>query len=184
MIGVIECTDQETHNIINVEFHDKSLRRGYHFNDSFRHTIASLGPRGALYACLPEKGTSSRGQVHYRPYDTWASSPEWNVELNQGEIPVAVCAGGATYKKRSDTDEYFNEDEEDVQLRRGPKDAGGAGYAIVALGNGRVHIWLGTGIHMYVMTIGGDVVAMAASAEWLFIIYREGGTSLDGEFIS
>lgn len=182
MIGVIECTDQETHNIINVEFHDKSLRRGYHFNDSFRYTIASLGPRGALYACPPEKGTTSRGQVHYRPYDTWASSPEWSVELNQGEVPVAVCAGGATYKKVSDADEPFDEDE-DAQLRRGPRDAGGAGYAIVALGNGRVHIWLGTGIHMYVVTIGGEVVAMAASAEWLFIIYREGGTSLDGELM-
>lgn len=180
MIGVIECTDQETHNIVNVEFHDKSLRRGYHFNDSFRYTLASLGPRGALYACPPEKGTTSAGQVHYRPYDTWASSPEWSVELNKGEVPVAICAGGAQYKKHSDDgdDEDLNDGEEDV--RRGPKDAGGAGYAIVALSNGRIHIWLGTGIHMYSMAVGGEVVAMAASAEWLFIVYREGGTSLDG----
>lgn len=179
MIGVVECTDQETHNIVNVEFHDKSLRRGYHFNDSFRYTLASLGPRGALYACPPEKGTSSAGQIHYRPYDTWASSPEWSVELNKGEVPVAVCAGGAQYRKRSDDGDDEEDGEED--LRRGPKDAGGAGYAIVALSNGRIHIWLGTGILMYMMAVGGEVVAMAASAEWLFVVYREGGTSLDGE---
>lgn len=181
MIGVIECTDQETHNIVNVEFHDKSLRRGYHFNDSFRYTLASLGPRGALYACPPEKGTSNTAQMHYRPYDTWASSPEWSVELGKGEVPVAVCAGGAKYQKNDDgDDDGMGEDDEDGAIRRGPKDAGGAGYAVVALSNGRIHIWLGTGIHMYTMAVGGEVVAMSASAEWLFIIYREGGTSLDG----
>ncbi|KAF8308558.1 hypothetical protein DL93DRAFT_2063848 [Clavulina sp. PMI_390] len=181
MIGVIESTDQETHNIINVDFHDKSLRRGYHFNDSFRYTMASLGPRGAIYACAPEKGTSSKGQVHYRPYDTWASSPEWSVELNAGETPVCVCAGGADYKKGSrDNDDDAADDDEEAEVRRGAKDAGGAGYAIVALNGGRIHIWLGTGVHMYTMQVGGDVVAMAASSEWLFIIHREGGTSLDG----
>ena len=43
MIGVVDVTDQETHYVINVEFHDKSARRGYHFQDHSKFTMAALG---------------------------------------------------------------------------------------------------------------------------------------------
>lgn len=43
MIGSVDVADQDTHNVINVEFHDKSARRGYHFQDHHKFSVASIG---------------------------------------------------------------------------------------------------------------------------------------------
>lgn len=53
MIGVIEVTDQDTHNVVNVEFHDRSTRMNTHFQDVDKCDMASLGNFSTW--CIPPK---------------------------------------------------------------------------------------------------------------------------------
>lgn len=151
MIGVVDATDQDTHQVVNVEFHDKSARRGYHFSDSAKYTMASLGEQGIVYAAPSEGGTPSA--VHYRPYDSWASASDWQVSLSPGEDALSVAAGGP---------------------------ADGLGSVIVATSRGFVRFFTSSGVQRYMWRLGEEVVTMAAGRDSVIMVHREGGTSLDG----
>lgn len=170
MIGAVDASDQESHNVINVEFHDKSARRGYHFQDHSKYSMASigklvilklfrtqsadiLGEQGISYAC--GSSTDQASDIHYRPYDSWASQADWTQELPVGEEATCIATGGP------------------------PEDAG-LGHIIVSTSKGFVRFFTASGIQRYIWRLGEDVVSMSASKEAVFVVHREGGTSLDG----
>ncbi|KLT43277.1 WD40 repeat-like protein [Cutaneotrichosporon oleaginosum] len=152
MIGVVDATDQETHNVVNVEFHDKSARRGYHFSDHVKYTMASLGEQGIAYAA-PAGDNNALSVVHYRPYDSWASSADWSVNLLAGEDALSVAMGGPE---------------------------SGLGTVVVATSKGFVRFFTASGVQRYVWRLGEEVVTLAAGRDALLVVHREGGTSLDG----
>nr|ODN89447.1 chromosome transmission fidelity protein 4 [Cryptococcus depauperatus CBS 7841] len=154
MIGVIDVTDQESHNVVNVEFHDKSVRRGYHFQDHNKFTIASLGEQGIVYACPSEDDQPSL--VYYRPYDSWSAQSDWTISLLPGEEAVCVAVGG----------------------QKNPES--GMGSVVVATSKGYVRFLTASGMQRYLWKLGEDVVTMAAGKDLAIIVHREGGTSLDG----
>ncbi|OCF45863.1 chromosome transmission fidelity protein 4 [Kwoniella heveanensis CBS 569] len=154
MVGVIDVTDQETHNVVNVEFHDKSARRGYHFQDHNKYTLASLGEQGIVYAATSEADQAST--IYYRPYDSWASQSDWSLSLPLGEDAIAVAAGG------------------------GPSAEGGLGSVIVATSKGYIRFFTSSGVQRYIWRLGEEVISMAAGRDKVIIVHREGGTSLDG----
>lgn len=88
MLGVIHSVDQDTHNLVTVEFHDKSARRGYSFQDHFKSSLCALGDEGALYA-----STGAASMVVYKPFDSWSSQQDWNVRLPDGESASVLACG-------------------------------------------------------------------------------------------
>ena len=55
------------------------------------------------------------------------------------------------------------------------------GSVVVATSKGFVRFLSSSGIQRYMWRIGEDTVSMAAGKEMVFLVHREGGTSLDGE---
>ncbi len=159
MIGVIDVTDQDTHHVINVEFHDKSSRRGYHFQDHSKYSAAALGERGIVYAAAMDSGHPA--VVHYRAYDAWASQSDWQINLPDGEDVLLVASGGGG---------GANDDDE----------ASSSSSVAVATTKGYIRFFSGSGLQRYIWRMGEELVSMVAGKDSLFMVHREGGTSLDG----
>lgn len=128
-----------------------------------------MGDRGIVYARPSEKSDPS--QICYKPYSTWGSSAEWQLSLPAGEEVIAIAAGGMPTRKS-----YKNRQADEGELE-------GTGNVVIATNAGYLRFFSGSGIQRYVWAMGGDIVSMVAGNEWVFVVHREGGTSLDGELI-
>jgi len=103
----------------------------------------------------------------YTPYSGWASSGEWHFTLPQRETVVALAAGGTPPSKS-------------LRNQSSEGDLEGNGNVVVATNKGYLRFFTGGGVQRYVWALGADVISMVAGREWVFVVHRNGATSLDG----
>lgn len=94
MFGIVYTIFQDTHSVVNVEFHDQSSNRNFHFTDYNNYTLASIGENGVVFGVEggenkttdeENEDASTASIIYYRPLNNWADSSEWTVRLPEGE---------------------------------------------------------------------------------------------------
>ncbi len=127
--------------------------------------VSDSGERGAVYACQPESDHAAH--ITYKPYGTWASQSEWTYDLPSSTKVLGVAAGGTpptkSLREKSDAD---------IQ---------GNGNVVIATSDGELVFLTGSGVERYVMSLQGDFVCMVAGSECVFVVTRDGSTSMDGQ---
>ncbi|TPX55810.1 hypothetical protein PhCBS80983_g05011 [Powellomyces hirtus] len=140
MVGVIYTVDASTHNNVNVEFHDRSIRP-FHFTDYHNYSIAALSSSGACFAS--EETVTDRSRIYFRALDTWATNADWTIVLDKTESVKCLAI-----------------------TSRGP---------VAATDSRFLRFFSYSGLQTFILSMPGPVVTMAASGDWLIVIYHAGG---------
>ncbi|EFP85271.2 uncharacterized protein PGTG_11440 [Puccinia graminis f. sp. tritici CRL 75-36-700-3] len=169
LLGLVHVLEKEDENIVTVEFHDKGRHNGYHFTDQYQFNLGSIGNLGLAFACSASRSNPS--VIRYTPFESWTTGgfvfrgsekigpdeeASWQFELPPGESATCIACGGCA--------------NEDGKIDRD----GLAGSGTVAVGTtlGYLRLFTGSGIQTYVWNLGQQIISLACSHEFIFVVHR------------
>lgn len=170
-IGLVHVLEKDTENSVTVEFHDQGKRPRYHFTDRSLFSLCSMSELGVAFASRSTKSSTGESLIRYDPYENWATEGmsfaqlgeitasnggSWQYTLPQGESVTCLACGGAT------------QEHEDF----GTDGITGSGSVIVGTDKGYVRFFKGSGIQSYVWNLGQQIISLACSNEWVFVVHR------------
>ncbi|KAH8829667.1 hypothetical protein DL96DRAFT_1599042 [Flagelloscypha sp. PMI_526] len=166
LLGHVELSKaDDTRSHIGVFFSNESKRQNFRLTETDRTVdMAYLGERGLVLACQPS--SSDPGEVRYHPYGSQARP--WIYPLTNSRTKIlGVAAGGISVGKNE-------------QLIETSDSLEGYGTVVVATSDDDLTFLTGTGHERRILGLGKDFVTMVASDDWVFVVHRAGGTTLDG----
>ncbi|KAI7867064.1 WD40-repeat-containing domain protein [Mucor mucedo] len=162
LVGIITTIFEEAHSIINVEFHDQTAYRNFHFTDPNNYSMAAISTAGTVYAVesktavnkgkkLNADGEESESEdeeettlvnsiLYYRPNNTGAEK-DWTHHMLPGEDVVSIAVNRVSV------------------------------IAITSLGY--VRIFTTSGVQRHVFSLD-NIVTMAAMVDLALIVYSTG----------
>ncbi|KAF5328867.1 hypothetical protein D9619_011727 [Psilocybe cf. subviscida] len=146
MLGSIDVSEVDGHNVVNIDFFDKSTRKSKNFRDNYRYDMGYLGERGAVFACPPEQDHTA--EVHFRAYNS-GSTGDWVYKMRQGTRVLGVAAAGMPMTPQNAADAELD----------------GYGHVVVATSEGDLTFLSGTGRERRIIALSGDFVTMVASSQ-------------------
>lgn len=162
--GTLTSIDQDTHQTVVFESYDTSARRNFRFTDHFGYTMASMASQGILFACEVEGGNPS--VIFYRPFDDLPGiQMEWSVNLPPGETATAVALGGIpNVGSFADMHEGSSGVVDESFTSRAT--------SVVSTSRGMLRFFGPSGMQCYVWALGAPVVALAACAYSVMVVYE------------
>lgn len=168
LIGAVTTIFEGDHSIVDVEFHDQSQYRNYHFTDPLNYSMAAISSAGAVFAVegkekpkKPKKlnadgeetddsedefedeneaNNTLNSTLYFRP-NNWGQEKDWTVHMLPGEDVVSVAINRVS--------------------------------VIATTSLGYVRIFSISGIQRHVFSLE-NVVSIAANADLCLIIYSTG----------
>nr|GAT44426.1 chromosome segregation protein [Mycena chlorophos] len=159
-LGYIENTivPDTPHDLLEVKFFDQSKRHRIQIQDTDGFDLGYLGERCVVFARRHPPEVLFKSHLAGQAALDWTYTPSGRVVgIAAGALPTP---GSLRNVRESDLD--------------------GFGDVVVATEDRALIFLSGTGRERRIMGLGGDVVTMVASHEWVFVVHRMGATTIDG----
>ncbi|KAI8878293.1 WD40 repeat-like protein, partial [Backusella circina FSU 941] len=157
LVGVVYTIYQAEHSIMNVEFHDQTENRNFHFSDYANFHLAAIGHQGTVFAGKSRKTAKERqadildenddeeeeqvtigSTLYYRPLNSWGNITEWTHYMPIGEEITNIAINGTS--------------------------------VVVATSAGFIRIFSLSGVQKHIFSLS-NVVSMSGNADLLLIVY-------------